>query len=450
MDNQLIWKEEFKTGVKIIDEAHEKLFRIINKLFFLSAEEKRSMRACQEGIKYFKEHALKHFEDEEKYMELIGYKELETHRRVHRDFRDDTLPALEKELRRTDYSAEAVRHFLAVCAGWLIGHTLTEDRAITGQTASKWANLLPEEELQAMKEVILELLGSMFHLKARVISEAYGGEKFGRGIYYRLVYSREQDDEKWEVILVFEEKVLLGTVGKLMGVRSGRLDVMFMNAVRYTASQFTGHVMDYVPAISTYEMTEESFLTYEQFQNILEKENPQISLLFNNSQGYFAFCVIAPHSLLEDAGTPLKVHNELSEIEKYLKKREDSRQKILVVDDSITIRQGIKQLLCVNYDVSVASSATSAIRAITLNRPDLVLLDYEMPVCDGKHVFEMLRAEEEFADIPIIFLTSKGDEEIVTKILSLKPEGYLLKYLKSTEIKRRIDEYLRERVKKTR
>ena len=50
MDNQLIWKEEFKTGVKIIDEAHEKLFRIINKLFFLSAEEKRSMRACQEGI----------------------------------------------------------------------------------------------------------------------------------------------------------------------------------------------------------------------------------------------------------------------------------------------------------------------------------------------------------------------------------------------------------------
>lgn len=155
-----------------------------------------------------------------------------------------------------------------------------------------------------MKEVILELLGSMFHLKARVISEAYGGEKFGKGIYYRLVYSREQDDEKWEVILVFEEKVLLGTVGKLMGVRSGRLDVMFMNAVRYTASQFTGHVMDYVPAISTYEMTEESFLTYEQFQNILEKENPQISLLFNTSQGYFAFCVIAPHSLLEDAGTP--------------------------------------------------------------------------------------------------------------------------------------------------
>ena len=443
MDSQLIWKEEFKIGVKIIDEAHERLFRIINKLFSLSGEENRSMKACQEGIKYFKEHALKHFEDEETYMELIGYKNLETHRRVHRGFREETLPALEQELRCTDYSPEAVGHFLTVCAGWLIGHTLTEDRAITGQTASRWINLLPEEELEAMKKVLLELLDSMFHLKASVISQSYGGEKFGKGVYYRLVYSREQDDEKWEILLVFEEKVLLNTVGSLMGVRSGRLDVMFMNAVRYTASQFVGHVMDYVPAISTYEMTEESFLTYEQFQNVLERENPQISLLFNTNKGYFAFCVIAPHSLLEDTGTPLKVYNELSEIEKYLKKREDSRQKILVVDDSITIRQGIKQLLRINYDVSAASSATSAIRAITLNRPDLVLLDYEMPVCDGRHVFEMLRSEEEFADIPVMFLTSKDDEEVVTKILSLKPEGYLLKYLKSTEIKRRIDDYLK-------
>lgn len=443
MDSQLIWKEEFKIGVKIIDEAHEKLFRIINKLFSLGGQEKRSMRACQEGIKYFKEHALKHFEDEEKYMELIGYKELKTHRRIHKGFRENTLPALEQELRRTDYSPEAISHFLAVCAGWLIGHTLTEDRAITGQTVSKWGNLLPEEELEAMEQVIQELLRNMFQLKAKVISQAYGGEKFGRGIYYRLVYSRLREEEKWEVILVFEEKVLINTVGKLMGIRSGKLDVLFMNAVRYTASQFVGHVMDYVPAVSAYEMTEESFLTYEQFQKLLEKENPEISLLFNTDQGYFAFCVIAPHWLLEDGGTPLKVHNELSEIEKYLKKREDSRQKVLVVDDSITIRQGIKQLLCVNYDVSVASSGTSAIRAITLNRPDLILLDYEMPVCDGKHVFEMLRSEEEFADIPIIFLTSKDEGEIVTKILSLKPEGYLLKYLKSTEIKRRIDDYLK-------
>ena len=39
MDNQLVWKEEFNIGIKIIDEEHQKLFKIINKLFALGNEE---------------------------------------------------------------------------------------------------------------------------------------------------------------------------------------------------------------------------------------------------------------------------------------------------------------------------------------------------------------------------------------------------------------------------
>ena len=59
MDNQLVWKEEFNIGIKIIDEEHQKLFKIINKLFALGNEEQKGRRAIQEGIKYFKEPALK-------------------------------------------------------------------------------------------------------------------------------------------------------------------------------------------------------------------------------------------------------------------------------------------------------------------------------------------------------------------------------------------------------
>lgn len=208
MDNQLVWKEEFNIGIRVIDDEHQRLFKIINKLFALEEDEKRSIKACQEGIKYFKEHALKHFEDEEKYMELIAYEELETHRRLHKGFRDNSLPALEKELLREDYSPESIDHFLAVCAGWLIGHTLTEDVAITGGKINRWVDLLPEEELAAMKDLIHKLLQNMFQLKAQVISETYSGERFGNGVYYRLVYGREQDDEKWEILLAFEEKLL--------------------------------------------------------------------------------------------------------------------------------------------------------------------------------------------------------------------------------------------------
>ncbi|MDE6054984.1 MAG: response regulator, partial [Lachnospiraceae bacterium] len=70
-----------------------------------------------------------------------------------------------------------------------------------------------------------------------------------------------------------------------------------------------------------------------------------------------------------------------------------------------------------------------------------ILLDYEMPVCNGAQVLEMIRAEEDFADIPVIFLTNRVDREIVKKVLELKPEGYLSKSLQPADVKREIDHF---------
>ena len=430
MENQLVWKDVFNIGIKIIDDEHQRLFMIINKLFALKEEEKRSRKVCQEGIKYFKGHALKHFEAEERYMELIAYEGIDVHKRLHRDFRENSLPALERELEREDYSPAAVDHFLAVCAGWLIGHTLTEDKAIAGEKRSRWAELLPEEELKAMKKVIIKLLEDMFRLKAQVISDSYSGEEFGESVYYRLVYGRKEDDEKWEILLALEDRILLSTIGKLMGTKSDKLDIILLNAARYMECQLVRRVMEHYPSISSYEMMEEDFLTYEQFREIFEKKQPQVSLLFDTNEGYFSYCVIAPH--LPEGGIGEKY---------FIEKEKQEKKKILVVDDSSTTRLGMELLLAENYDVSEVSSGAAAIRAITLERPDLVLLDYEMPVCDGRHVLEMLRAEKEFSDIPVIFLTSRDDQESVKNVLSLNADGYLLKYLKPADIKKRIDGY---------
>lgn len=446
MDKQLVWKDEFDIGVDAIDKEHRRLFSIINRLFILRNEEQKNGKACEEGIRYFYEHAIRHFTDEENYMELIGYKNLKMHKRIHKDFRERTLPILEGELKRSNYSSEAVDHFLAVCVGWLIGHTTTEDRAIVGEDVSRWEELLPVQELESMKQVIIDCLQQMFNLKARVLSETYDGEKFGNGIYYRLVYGREQDRKKWEIIMVFEERILVNTIGKLMGVRSEKLDVMLINAVRYSASQFVWHVMSHFPAVENYEMQEESLLTYEEFRQVFEEHKPQVSLLFSTDEGYFSYCVIAPHLLEMGIGTPLAVQNEVAETEKYFKMRKKStKPKILLVDDSMTIREGIRRLLVGDYEVSAVQSGVSAIRAITLDKPDLVLLDYDMPVCDGRHVLEMLRSEKEFADVPVIFLTSRDDPESVKKVLSLKPEGYMMKYLKPTEIRSRVDNFFRKK-----
>lgn len=450
MEAQFEWQDEFNIGVETIDKEHRRLFKIINKLFTMKEEEKNGQWACQEGIKFFKSHAMKHFADEEAYMKSINYEGLEQHRMIHTGFRENTLPALEQELEQSNYSQDTIDHFLGVCAGWLIGHTLTEDQAITGKKIRKWENLLPGEELTAMKKVVIQLIFDMFHLESQIISDAYGGEKFGKGVYYRMVYGAGDEGDKQEIILVFEEQLLINTVGKAMGIQTNKLESKLLHATRYTAQQFVGRILEHFTTTEKYKLKEENLLSYEEFRKIIENEKLQASLLFNTGAGYFSYCVIAPHLLESGVGTPIEAENALTEVEEYLMRREEQevsnqKPKILVVDDSLTIREGMKKLLGEDYEVAAAESGVAAIRTITLNQPDLILLDYEMPVCDGRQTLEMLRSEKAFEDIPVIFLTGRRDPESMIKVMPLKPAGYLIKSSKPAEIKKEIDTFFEKK-----
>ena len=449
MEGQLVWKEDYNIGVDIIDQEHRRLFKIINKLFRFSDEKNKSQWACQEGIKFFKEHAAKHFSEEEEYMASVHYERLNVHRHIHNEFRERTLPALEDELEQTGYCADSIEHFLGVCAGWLVGHTQMEDRAIAGKVKSRWLRLLPGREQEAVKKIILQLMYDLFQLESYVISDAYGGEKFGRGVYHRLVYGTDQKEEKYEIFLVFEEKLLINTVGKTLGIKTNKLNTLLMNAARYMARQFAEHVREHLPDMERYELKEENLLTYEQFQDVFKNEKLQVSLLLDTGEGYFSYCASSRRPIKKGAVAPIRMDNAMEEVGKYLLQREDRQKpKVLVVDDSATVRQGIQKLLDEEYDVTLARSGTAALRCMILDKPKLVLLDYEMPVCDGQQVLEMMRSEEALADIPIIFLTGRGDPETVKKLLALKPDGYLLKYLKPAQIKQKIDEYFKRESRK--
>lgn len=119
----------------------------------------------------------------------------------------------------------------------------------------------------------------------------------------------------------------------------------------------------------------------------------------------------------------------------------ENKKHILLVDDSGTMLRTIKGWLEDKYRVSMVNSATSAISFLAVNKPDLVLLDYEMPVCSGPMMLEMIRSEVKTESLPVIFLTSKGDKESVAKVLSLKPQGYLLKTMPSGQIVEAIDNF---------
>lgn len=103
------------------------------------------------------------------------------------------------------------------------------------------------------------------------------------------------------------------------------------------------------------------------------------------------------------------------------------KKRILVVDDNGTALRTMKAMLEDQYDVALAISGAQAMTSIGKKRPDLILLDYEMPVCDGKMTLEMIRADEDMKNIPVIFLTAVNDRANIEAVLKLKPAGYFLK-----------------------
>lgn len=444
---QLVWNNRYEMGIEFIDKEHRQLFSTINKLLKISEDEEKSEWACREGVKFLKNHSLEHFEHEEAYMQSIDYGEYEIHKRLHDDFKDKTLPALESEMEEMKYSPESIRHFLGVCIGWIISHTLTEDMAITGRTKSKWADIPHEHEQDAMEQTIVQLMQDIFRLKAKMISEQYGGQDFGKVICCRFVY-RGQEKKKWEVILVYEEQLLLKIMSGILNMEYPKIDDMAINTCRYISRQFMERVRESFPALELYELEKESLLTHEQLVDAFEREHPSCSLLFDTGTGYFAFCAMKADSIHGKGASSINHQNAIDMVNQYLamenKEWEEQKKRILVVDDSALVRKKMVQLLEKDYTVIEAASSVTAIQSILVNRPNLILLDYEMPVCDGRQTLEMIRSEETTAGIPVMFLTGRGDKESVKKVMALKPEGYLLKTMPEEEIKNVIDYFLRK------
>lgn len=121
------------------------------------------------------------------------------------------------------------------------------------------------------------------------------------------------------------------------------------------------------------------------------------------------------------------------------------KRSILLVDDDGTFLKMVKGWLSEHYRVTIVSSGTQALLYLADNKPDLILLDYEMPVTSGPQVLSMIRSEERVASVPVIFLTGKGDRESVMKVLEMKPDGYLLKTLGHDALLKAVHEFFEKK-----
>ena len=113
----------------------------------------------------------------------------------------------------------------------------------------------------------------------------------------------------------------------------------------------------------------------------------------------------------------------------------DIQRTILLVDDDAVMIRTLREGLSTSYKVLPANSGANALKILARAKPDLILLDYEMPDMNGPQVLEALRADGSTAGIPVMFLTAKSDSDSVAKIEALKTQGHMLKTLPLREIK---------------
>lgn len=142
-------------------------------------------------------------------------------------------------------------------------------------------------------------------------------------------------------------------------------------------------------------------------------------------------------TVCEILGLRYDADNKRVHEEKYEKKC------VLAIDDNAFQLRMLSEMLKDRYDVQLATSAMKALTLIGKRVPDVIILDYDMPICDGKMTFQMIREIEEAKDVPVIFLTGVRDTDHIKAVVDLHPAGYLLKPAKGDTIIEEIEKHIK-------
>lgn len=103
--------------------------------------------------------------------------------------------------------------------------------------------------------------------------------------------------------------------------------------------------------------------------------------------------------------------------------------KILVVDDSKTVRNIVKKMLQdVGYEVFEAEDGEKALEALYEHDWfDLILLDWNMPTMNGYEFLKKIKRHPKWRDIKVMMVTSKNEQESVVEALKAGADEYLMK-----------------------
>jgi DNA-binding NarL/FixJ family response regulator len=111
--------------------------------------------------------------------------------------------------------------------------------------------------------------------------------------------------------------------------------------------------------------------------------------------------------------------------------------RVLLADDQALIRSGIRALLDAEDDIEVVAEAADGKQAVSLatqHRPDIALVDIQMPVVDGIEATRQIVTDERLAEVRVVILTNFGLDEYIFRALRAGASGFLLKDTQPAEL----------------
>ncbi len=117
--------------------------------------------------------------------------------------------------------------------------------------------------------------------------------------------------------------------------------------------------------------------------------------------------------------------------------------RVLIIDDEPELVKAVEVRLKANgYDVEVAYDGKAGIDKAKEVRPDLILLDFVMPMMDGYEVARELMADIEIKQIPIVVLTASQQKDLKTRFREIGINAFIVKPFETSELLDMVNKYL--------
>jgi len=121
----------------------------------------------------------------------------------------------------------------------------------------------------------------------------------------------------------------------------------------------------------------------------------------------------------------------------------DNKPTVLIVDDVSSMLRAMQYALHDRYKVYILSMSEDVMDFLRNKIPDLILMDYVMPVLNGFDLVRMIRKVPEYADIPIIIITTEGTQEHVNEAITIGASDFIVKPFKPKELNDKVNKHIR-------